>query len=238
MEMYDLSVTIRPGMDVFPGDPPFRADAAATIGRDGCNVLDLSMGTHTGTHIDVPRHFLAEGAPVDAVGPERFTGPAWFADLTREAATGILDLVRMDLSMLCPGDFLVLRTGWEERRGTPGFFTGLPRFAPGSAERLASLGVGMLGTDMPTVLAALPDGDAVDSPETGGVPRDASVMHRALLSRGILLLEGLVGLAPLCGRRLTLFALPLRIAGADGSPVRAVAVEGLLPSGLSAGAAT
>ena len=63
MKIHDLSVTLREDMDVFPGDPPFRARAAAVFDRDGCNVTDLSMGTHTGTHIDVPRHFLRDGAP-------------------------------------------------------------------------------------------------------------------------------------------------------------------------------
>ncbi|NLN47314.1 MAG: cyclase family protein [Clostridiaceae bacterium] len=223
MKMVDLSVLIHPGMDVFPGDPPFRFSTAAEIGRDGCNVLDLSLGTHTGTHIDVPRHFLADGAAVDAIPPDRFAGPAVFADVSAMVEqSGVIDLEALQPPLLERGDFLVLYTGWESRRGTPGFFTGLPRFAPGTAEWLVSRRIGLLGTDMPTVLAV------VEDPSTSGaegVGAEATQMHRSLLSRDILLLEGLVNLQPLCGCRLTLFALPLRMAGADGSPVRAVAVD-------------
>ncbi len=224
MKLYDLSVSVHPGMDVFPGDPPFRANVAAEIGRDGCNVLDLSLGTHTGTHIDVPRHFLADGAAVDAVPPDRFAGHAVFADVSAMVEqSGVIDLNALPMPLLEPGDFLVLYTGWEHRRGTPEFFTGLPRFAPGTAEWLAFRGIGLLGTDMPTVLAVVTPLSA--SSGTEGVGEEASRMHRSLLSRDILILEGLVNLQPLCGRRLTLFALPLRLAGADGSPVRAVAVD-------------
>lgn len=224
MEMIDLSVRIHPGMDVFPGDPPFRANVAAEIGRDGCNVLDLSLGTHTGTHIDVPRHFLVDGAAVDTVPPDRFAGPAVFADVSAMVEqSGVIDLNALPMPLPEPGDFLVLYTGWEHRRGTPEFFTGLPRFAPGTAEWLASRHIGLLGTDMPTVLSVVTPPPA--SSGTEGVGEEASQMHRSLLSRDILILEGLVNLQPLCGRRLALFALPLRLAGADGSPVRAVAVD-------------
>jgi len=224
MKMVDLSVLIQPGMDVFPGDPPFRFSTAAEIARDGCNVRDLSLGTHTGTHIDVPRHFLADGAAVDAIPPDRFAGPAVFADVSAMVEqSGVIDLKALPMPLPEPGDFLVLYTGWEARRGTPGFFSGLPRFAPGTAEWLALRGIGLLGTDMPTVLAVVTPPQA--SYDAAGVGEEASRMHRSLLSRDILILEGLINLQPLCGRRLTLFALPLRLAGADGSPVRAVAVD-------------
>ncbi len=221
MIIHELSVRIEEKMDVFPGDPPFRARVAATYDRDGCNVLDLAMGTHTGTHVDVPRHFLPDGAAIDAMPPERFFGPAVFLDVTREVReTGRIDLAAADLTAVQPGDFVVLRTGWEERRGTPGFFSGLPQFTADSAARLAGLGVRLLGTDMPTVLA-----DPAGVLPTTGMAPEATAMHAGLLSRGILILEGMVGLAPLSGRRLLLSCLPLRITGADGSPVRAVAIE-------------
>ena len=223
MIIHDLSVALREGMDVFPGDPPFRASAAAVFERDGCNVTDLSMGTHTGTHIDVPRHFLRDGAPLEELPLDRFVGTAVFADVATAAGeTGIIDLKRLDLSMVQPGDFLVLYVGWEEKRGTPGFFTGLPAFAVGTAAHLERLGVRLLGMDMPTLLS---DGDFPPVVPSTGIPAGMTAMHTELLSRGILILEGLIGLVPLIGRRLRLFCLPLKIVGSDGSPVRAIAIE-------------
>ena len=108
------------------------------------------------------------------------------------------------------------------RSGTPGFFTGLPPFAVGTAELLESLGVRLLGMDMPTLLS---DGDFPPEVPSTGIPAGMTAMHTGLLSRGILILEGLTGLVPLVGRRLQLLCLPLKIAGSDGSPVRAVAIE-------------
>ena len=219
MQMFDLSVTLGEGVDVYPGDPPFSAVLASRFDQNGYNLLNLTMGAHTGTHIDLPRHFLRDGYCITDVPPERFAAPAVFIDVSRQVRdTGAIDLAHADLSAVLPGDFLVIRTGWEELRGTAGFFAGLPLFVPGTAELLADMGVRLLGMDLPTVL--MPS----DAPSSGPPP-EQTAMHTALLSRDILILEGLVGLAPLTGRRLWLFCLPLKIEGGDGSPVRAVAVE-------------
>ncbi len=225
MKWYDLSVPLAASTDVFPGDPPFHSTPAATLARDGYRVQELTMGTHSGTHIDLPRHFLADGASVDALPPDRFAGPAVFADVTGMIERhGVIDLPRLELPLLTPGDFLVIYTGWEHRRATTAFFTDLPPLTEESADWLAAHGVGLLGTDLPTVLAS-PDIGGPTAPRTESEGGAAARMHRALLSRDILILEGLVGLHSLCGRRLTLFAFPLRLVGADGSPVRAVAME-------------
>lgn len=219
MKMFDLNVTLSEDMDIYPGDPTFRAAPFARFEQNGYNLMNLTMGSHTGTHIDLPRHFLRDGYCIVDVPPERFAAPAVFVDVSLQVRdTGVIDLADTDLSAVQNGDFLVIRTGWEELRGTPAFFTGLPLFTPGTAELLAGMGVRLLGMDLPTVLMP-------STAPSSGPPPEQTAMHTALLSRDILILEGLVGLAPLTGRRLWLFCLPLKIEGGDGSPVRAVAVE-------------
>src|SRR5665647_1049281 len=84
MQMFDLSVTLGEGMDVYPGDPPFSAVLASRFDQNGYNLLNLTMGAHTGTHIDLPRHFLRDGYCITDVPPERFAAPAVFIDVSRQ----------------------------------------------------------------------------------------------------------------------------------------------------------
>ncbi len=75
MIIYDLTKTLTSGMEVYPGDPEVDITPYMTIDK-GCRVSRISMGTHSGTHVDAPAHFLADGATVDALPPERFMGTA------------------------------------------------------------------------------------------------------------------------------------------------------------------
>jgi arylformamidase len=83
----DITIPIRPGMPVFPGDPPVRIELAQAI-ADGasCNVTRLDMGAHTGTHVDAPVHFLEGAGGADSVPLEALIGPAWVVDATAMSA--------------------------------------------------------------------------------------------------------------------------------------------------------
>ena len=208
MVLRDLSQKLQEGMPVYPGDPAFQARPLLSVEKDGMNVLSLSFGTHVGTHVDVPRHFLSDGAAVDALPLDRFCGPARLLRLPHRPGEpiripdGALDDVRRD-------EILVVRTGWEREAGTSRFYTDCPVYAADVPERLVASGIKALGVDLPTVVSE-------------GEPR---AMHVALLSAGIVLVEGLVGLDALQRATFRFYALPLRLAAADGSPVRAFAVE-------------
>src|SRR5207247_10389778 len=78
-----VTVPIRDAMMVYRGNPPVRIRPAMTLSKDGVNLSQLCLGSHTGTHIDAPSHFIRGGAGADRLALDRFIGPAWVADLRR-----------------------------------------------------------------------------------------------------------------------------------------------------------
>ncbi len=83
MRIIDISVGISHGMTVFPGDPGVAILPSSRIAKgDAANVSEVRMGTHTGTHVDPPLHFLKDGADVSQLSLQRLTGEGFVADLT------------------------------------------------------------------------------------------------------------------------------------------------------------
>src|SRR5207248_5948094 len=83
INVVDVTVPIRDAMMVYRGNPPVRIRSAMTLRKDGVNLSELCLGSHTGTHVDAPSHFIRDGAGVDRLDLERFIGAAWVADLRR-----------------------------------------------------------------------------------------------------------------------------------------------------------
>jgi arylformamidase len=197
----DVSVTVRPGMPVYAGDPGVSFELARSIERgDPANVTRLDLGVHTGTHVDAPRHFFAGGPGADELPLDPFVGPCVVVDAT--AATGRMDaaLVR-SLDLPARGGRVLLKTPnsqlWERDAFAPDFV----RLDGGGAHALVERGARLVGLDYLSI------GD-----------RDA---HLALLGRGVGVVEGLDlrGVDP--GGYL-LVCLPLKLAGCDGAPARAL----------------
>src|SRR5436309_15025948 len=86
MKFVDVSVPIANAMTVYRGNPRVRLRRAMTLRNDGVNLSELCLGSHTGTHVDAPNHFLRGATGIDRVPVERFIGPAWVADLRRARA--------------------------------------------------------------------------------------------------------------------------------------------------------
>jgi arylformamidase len=193
---HDLTRPLAPGGPVYPGDPAVRFRAHAELARDGYRVTEVSLGTHAGTHLDAPAHFLAGGAPVDQLPLDRLLGPA-----------RVLDLRAAETWEVAAGDRLLLRSGWEERWGGADYFHAFPPLPEALARALARAPAALLGRDTPSLH---PDPEA-----------DAR-LHRLLLGAGVLILENLAGLAALPDH-VWLAALPLPLAGLDGAPCRVVA---------------
>ena len=212
VRLVDLSHPLAPGVPTYPGDPEFRAEAALAVDPDGCNVLALHLGSHTGTHVDAPRHVLARGAGVDELPLGLFTGPAVVVDVTaagRDEGVGWADVAHR-AEEFRPGAVVVLRTGWSRHAGTQEYLHH-PWLTRDAARRIVARGVRTLAVD-----ALSPD-------RTGsGGAADWSV-HEVVLGAGGVLAENLTNLAALPSRDPWIAFLPLRLAGGDGSPVRAVA---------------
>src|SRR5216684_1149022 len=83
MKLIDISVPIRDAMTVYRGNPPVRIRPTMTLQTDHVNLSELCLGSHTGTHVDAPSHFIKGAKGIDRVDLERFIGPAWVADLRR-----------------------------------------------------------------------------------------------------------------------------------------------------------
>jgi|DewCreStandDraft_2_1066082.scaffolds.fasta_scaffold00161_8 arylformamidase len=203
MALYDLSWPLMPGLPVWPGDHPIRWNWTLRRAQGASvNLGAVATTTHAGAHADAPLHVDDAGAPIDALDLEAYWGEAYLADAPPDGRLD--DAWAARLLADDPPRRLLVRTGcWRDERTFP---TDFPTLTPAAAARLAAAGLRLYGTDAPSVDAF----HSVDLP-----------VHRALLGAGVAVLENL-RLAGVPPGRYELVALPLRLVGADASPVRAV----------------
>ena len=203
----DLTHPITADCPVYPGSPAPRLTPAATLEHDGYRETLLTIGSHTGTHMDAPRHLLPRGVALDALPPDRFCGSAAVADVTGLTAV-TPDFLRALEPRLRQAEFLLLRSGYDQYWGTERYFDdAYPVLTEEAARYLLTFSLKGVGVDSLSV-----DRLAGDLP-----------IHRILLGGGLVLVENLQ-LSPLAGTdTVQFFAFPLSYANADGAPVRAVA---------------
>lgn len=210
----DLTHPVRTGSPVFPGDPEVRLTPSATVAADGANVTHLSLGTHTGTHVDAPFHVRPGGARLDDLDPAVFTGTGVVADVTGRAPStpiGWADLAPV-AAALRPGRILLVRTGWDRHWGT-GAYLDHPYLDPDAARRVMALGVRVIGLDTASIDATRPEPAAAHLPG-----------HHAVAAAGGVVAENLANLGAIDFPDPLVTLAPLALAGADGSPVRALAL--------------
>ena len=168
------------------------------------------MSSHTGTHMDNPSHILQGRPGLDTVPPERFMGPGCLLDVR-----GKTEITRDELCFWEPvldgADFVLLRTGWEEKWGDPSYFSGFPALTETAARYLTRFNLKGIGVDA----------ISIDRMEDEDLP-----VHHMLLAKDILIVENLANLEALPQAGFTFMALPLKIKDGDGSPVRALATMG------------
>ncbi len=210
MPVIDLSQTIEPGMPCYPGTPEPIFQSLSSIENDGFAEQRLTFSSHTGTHIDFPSHILQSGCSLDAFSLDRFTGKGIVVDV-RGSNGGIITVERLKAyeTDLLTCDFLMLYSGWSKYWGTPAYFQGFPVLSLDAVLWLNEFRLKGIGVDTISVDAA----DSHDFP-----------VHTLLLRNGILIIENLSDLSPLLHSAFVFFAFPLKIAQAEASPVRAVAL--------------
>ena len=206
--IYDVSLGIGPAMLTWPGDPPVEVDPAKRLAKgDSANVSELRLGTHTGTHVDPPFHFIEGGATAETLDLTVLVGPALVADL-QDAGDSItpaeleaLDIPDGTLRVLfkTPNSRL-----WTETPVT--FPDGYTAMTPEGARWCVDRGIKLIGTDFLSI-------------ERKGAPGHPT--HVALLEAGVIILEGL-DLSAIDPGAYELFVLPLKIVGGDGAPARAI----------------
>jgi arylformamidase len=207
--IYDISVPLRAGGVVYPGNPAISITAQQAIAQGaGANVSRVDFGSHTGTHVDAPKHFFDDGAGADELPLDLLMGPARLIAFAEAVASiGESELSTHDLDGVTR---LLMRTRNSDwlASGSTEFHKDYTYLAPDGAEYLVGIGVKLVGVDYLSV-----------EQFRSGHHRT----HRTLLSAGVVIVEGLVLDAPPPGDY-ELRCLPLRLAGLDGAPARAVLV--------------
>jgi len=195
---------------------------------DQVNCQALLLAEHVGTNCDAPFHVLQDGATIDSLPADAFMGPAVLVDLRHVAPLSIIDRPEIQAWEAGSGvaireaDIVVLMTGFDDKhwRLSPNAAKELkrrPSLGMDAAEYLAGKGIAAIGMD-----TGSPDVSGTDLP-----------VHRYLLGRGVLIIESLTNLDQIPGPRFLFIALPLKIRGGSGSPVRAIAVTGDLSGFLA-----
>ncbi len=209
MKVVDLTHNIREEMPIYPGTEPPSLKETSAITEDGFKETMLSFYSHTGTHLDCPAHIFQDGLTTETMKIDRFIGRA--AVLDARKAGPIIDRCALEGFLSGhPGlDYLLLRTGWEEKWGQDEYYKGFPVFSKEAAELLVSSGIKGIGLDA----------ISVDSVEDSDL-----MLHRILLGAGCIIVENLCNLEEVTDKEFTFSAFPLKFEKGDGSPVRAVAI--------------
>jgi arylformamidase len=200
--IWDISPSLNADLPVWPGDTRFSAHSTWQIG-DGCpvHVSHLTLSTHTGAHCDAPSHFDAQGASIDQVDLTAYIGPCRVIHCigARRIEPGH---VRPFLDQLPPR--VLLRT--YQRAPLAAWDPDFPGVAPETIQLLAASGVRLIGVDTPSL-----------------DPQESKTMdaHHAVHANRMAILEGIV-LDDIAPGDYELIALPLKLAGMDASPVRAI----------------
>lgn len=186
-------------------------DPMGRVATEGRNTTKLTFGSHAGTHMDAPRHFIDGGATIDMLPLDVLMGPVEVLDFTDVLPGEAVSLARLRREVLSTR--MIFKFGWATKWENGDFYHGYPYFSDEAADYLVSSGqVRLVGMDTPS-----PDDSRIPS----GSPEDSKV-HKKFLSAGIVLVEYLNTIAVRDFGTWDLAALPLRIGGGDGSPIRAV----------------
>jgi arylformamidase len=201
----DISVTIKPGMAHWPGNPEIRVEKMLAIERgDVCNVSVLSLGSHTGTHMDAPLHFIDGGKSLDKMPLDATLGPARVIEIKDKESIKPAEIANCKFK---PGERILFKTPNSRRSWKSDHFD--EDFVYISKEAAALLAKAKIRTV------------GVDYLSVGGFRKDGIETHHALLGAGIWIIEGL-NLSKITPGRYELCCLPLKVLNSDGAPARAL----------------
>ncbi|AVS87656.1 arylformamidase [Paracidovorax avenae] len=205
--LWDISAPVHAGSPVFPGDTAYAQQWCATIGPQcPVNVSAVTMSPHVGTHADAPLHYDPQGASIGDVSLDAFIGPCRVIHAIGKGPLVAWEHIAHALGPNRPAlpQRVLVRT--YERMPVDRWDAALAAYAPDTIERLADLGVVLVGIDTASIDPA--DSKSLDS-------------HQVIRRRGLRVLENLV-LDAVPEGDYELIALPLKLSTADASPVRAV----------------
>ena len=205
---YDISVPVKNGGLIYPGNPPISITPHKSVAEGATSNLSLiSFGSHTGTHVDAERHFFDDGAGVDDIPLELLNGPARLIEVPDSVRAIGSEHLKQERLEGCRR--LLIRTRNSSIVTGDTFDEEFTYLDPDGAEFIAGLGIELVGVDYLSI-----------EQFHSGHHRT----HRTLLSKGIVIVEGLDLSEPPVGEYM-LHCLPLRLAGLDGAPARAILIS-------------
>lgn len=211
MKIIDLTGPLENGMWDY-GEPfiPYEIKRISSLEEDGYVASMLALTSHTGTHVDCPRHFGESRKSVTDLNLESFYGESRLVDLSGSCQEGqpiTADLLRdSEAENLKPGEICVLRTGWEEQWNKAGYVEHYPYLTPEAADYFVGKNIKLLAVDIPII----------------GDPHKTDT-DMILCEKEIPSIYALVNTKNL-PKQFIFAAFPLKLSGSDGSPVRAVAI--------------
>lgn len=208
MNFYDVTLALNSSLPHWPGDPPFERKMIQTIANgDNCNVSQLIMTAHCGTHIDAPYHFIDGAATVDQIPLQKLIGRVYVAHFPQVKAITADMLKKIALPPRTKRIFIKTDNSDLWKNGYQPFYKDFVALMADAAEYLVEKNVILVGIDY---LSIAP----YDEPNP---------VHQTLLKNGVVVVEGL-NLSEVKSGRYALYCLPLNISSSDGAPARVVLI--------------
>jgi arylformamidase len=203
-KLYDISVDIQIGMPTYPGDAKFKSRKLKSVEQDGYEIHRLSLGNHTGTHVDAPAHFIQNGATITELPLDILNGRTRVVEIQNKEKVGLTEVQNLKLD----NDFRILfktrnSSLWKTRKRFQKNYVYLTLDA---AKYLAETDIKLIGFDY---LSLEKFGDS------------AHPVHRYLLGNQVIILEGL-NLLEVEEGEYDMCCLPLKLAGMDAAPARVI----------------
>jgi kynurenine formamidase len=210
-KIVDLSHDLTANTPVYPGDPLPSFSVATTVDNEGYNLFTVVLGSQTGSHVDAPYHFSNQGATVEKMDLKYFLGSGLIIDVAHKKAKEEITLeeIRKYEKSIESADIVLFKTNWYKKAGT-GEFYDHPFLSKAGGEYLLSKGIRTVGID------------AINLDNTGG---SEFPIHDMYSEAGGIIAENLANLDSVDFDSPFIVFLPLKLAGCDGSPVRAVAID-------------
>ena len=212
MKILDLTLTISNKIPTFPGSPQPNFIPWEKIKDDGYNLELLFLSSHTGTHLDAPYHFLEKGSKIHEISLKKLVSNAVLIKSRKKRNETITktDIQKFEKKHGKIESFssVVFWTGWQRNLQEDNYFTKNPGLSVSAANYLASKKIGLVGIDSPSI----------DLGTDFKFP-----VHQIFAKKGMLIVENLANLEKIKSSKFHLVVLPLKLKGATGSPVRAIA---------------
>ena len=207
----DLSQSINSDIKLYPGSPNVSFLKWSKYSIDGYDSEAIFLSTHTGTHMDAPSHFIKGAEPIDIIDVNRFVMNNVHLLKIAKSSNQLItteDIINSDTDIK-ENDSIVFSTGWEHNYNSDDYMSSNPGLSPEAATYLSNKKINAIAIDSPSI----------DS----GIEQEFPV-HQILLKNDVLIIENICNLTQIPKKILKLIAIPLKLQGATGSPIRALAI--------------